>query len=176
MLLLLCGLAQAAELRDIDMDREDGVFRLRSVVWFDAHQAPLYAVFINYDLTEEFTSFVAESRNLEPGADGRRRFYIRNQGCVWFFCKSFERTGVVDHKFSTFIRSTADAELSDFEDSVETWTFSADGDGTLVEYTWEFRTKFWVPPLIGPYVIRRKLERDGPYALNRIEALARGEL
>jgi len=174
-LLLLCGFAHAVELREVNMDKEDGVFMLRSVVWFDAHPAPLYAVFINYDLAKQFSSFVAESRNLEPDENGRRRFYIRNEGCVWFFCKSFQRTGVVEHTFHTYIRSTADAEQSDFESSVETWTFEAEGEGTRVVYTWQLQPKFWVPPLIGPYVLRRKLERDSLRALNRIEALARGE-
>lgn len=174
-LLLLCGAADAAELRGVEIDKTDGMFMLRSAVWFDARQAPLYAVFLNYDLTEQFTRYVVESRNLPPGADGRRRFYIRNEGCVWFYCKSFERTGWVDEEPHTFIQSTADAAMSDFESSVESWTFTTEGRGTLVEYTWAFQPKFWIPPLIGPYILKRKLERDSTHALNRIEAIARGE-
>jgi hypothetical protein len=174
-LFVLCGAVQAAELREVSMDKEDGVFRLRSVVWFDARQEPLYAVFLNYDLTEKFSSFVVESRNLGPDENGQRRFFIRNEGCVWFFCKSFERTGVVRHERHTYIRSTAYADQSDFETSVETWTFEAEGAGTRVVYTWQFRPTFWIPPLIGPYVLQHKLERDAIRALNRIEAIARGE-
>jgi hypothetical protein len=33
--------------------------------------------------------------------------------------------------------------------------------------------KFWVPPGIGPYVIKRKLKSDGGDAIDRIEAIAR---
>jgi hypothetical protein len=34
------------------------------------------------------------------------------------------------------------------------------------------RPGFWVPPAIGPYLIKRKLRREGGRALDRIEALA----
>ena len=172
-MLLFCGVAHAADLREVVMDKEDGVYLLRSTVWFDVGQESLFAVFLDYDLAEDYSSFVSESRNLEPGDDGLRRYYIRNEGCVWFFCRSFERVGVVEHEPFQKIIATADATQSDFASSVETWTLKQEGEGTLVVYTFEFEPKFWIPPLIGPYVLQSKLERDSLYALERIEAIAR---
>ena len=171
-LLLLCGGADAVELREVEVDRKDGRYFMASKIWFDADLESLYAVFLDYDLSSKFSSFIVESRNLEPAENGQRRFYIRNEGCVWFFCKSFERTGDVEHEPYTLIRSTADAELSDFHASLESWTFEAEGEGTVVEYHFEFEPKFWIPPLIGPYVLQRKLENDSVRALRRIEVLA----
>lgn len=173
--LLLCGAAGAAELREIVVDREDGRYSLVSEVWFDTDVAALYAVFLDYDLAEQFSSFVVESRNLEADENGRRRFYIRNHGCVWFVCRSFERTGTVEHEPYNYIRSKADAEASDFHSSLESWEFAADGEGTVVVYRFDFEPKFWLPPLIGPYVLQRKLETDSLRALDRIEAIAQGK-
>lgn len=34
---------------------------------------------------------------------------------------------------------------------------------------------FWVPPLIGPWIIKRTLKVDGMDAIGRIEALALGK-
>jgi hypothetical protein len=34
------------------------------------------------------------------------------------------------------------------------------------------RPKFWVPPIVGPYLIKRKLRTDGIDALSRIEVVA----
>ena len=84
------------ELRNVDVDRKDGRYFLTSNVWFDADVESVFAVFLDNDLSENFSSFIVESRNLEPGENGQRRFYIRNEGCVWFYCKSFERTGSVE--------------------------------------------------------------------------------
>jgi hypothetical protein len=173
-LLLLCATADAVELRNVEVDRAGGRYFMSSEVWFDADLESLYAVFLDYDLSSKFSSFIVESRNLAPDASGRRRFYIRNEGCVLFFCKSFERTGYVEHEQFVFIESIADAELSDFYASLESWTFAAAGAGTVVVYTFEFEPKFWIPPLIGPYVLQSKLKNDSIRALHRIEALAQG--
>lgn len=174
LLLLLSGAVGAAELRSVNVDHVDGRFKLTSQVWFDTDLDSIYAVFLDYDLASRFTSFIVEARNVPPEQSGQRRFYIRNQGCVWFFCSSFERSGRIEHEARQFIRSTADPAVSDFEFSQEEWRFKAEGEGTLVAYDFEFEPKFWIPPLIGPYVLQRKLQRDSSEAIHRIEAIAQG--
>ena len=41
-------------------------------------------------------------------------------------------------------------------------------------YDFEMEPGFWVPPIIGPYVIKRALKASGANAVNRIEAVALG--
>jgi hypothetical protein len=171
-LLLLCGAAGAAELRTVDVDRTAGRYILTSEVWFDTDIESIYAVFLDYDIRSRFSGFIVESRNLEPTAGGQRRFYIRNHGCVWFYCQSFVRSWLVEQEPLVFIRSTADPASSDFHTSLESWRFQAEGSGTLVAYDFEFEPKFWIPPLIGPYMLQQKLRKDSVGAINRIEAIA----
>lgn len=171
-LLLLSHTIGAAELRSVKVDRIDGRYVLQSEVWFDTDLDSIYAVFLDYDVAWRFTSFIVESRNVAPDESGRRRFYIRNRGCVLFFCKSFERNGHVEYQPREFIRSIADPDSSDFHSSLELWRFWEEGAGTLVAYDFEFEPKFWIPPLIGPYVIKRKLRNDSGGAIDRIEAIA----
>ena len=171
-LLTLAVPAGAAELRSINVDRVDGRYVLRSEVWFGAAAEAVYAVFLNYDLSTQFSAAIVESRNLEPDEHGRSRFYIRNAGCVMSFCRSFERYGVVEHDPPRIIQATVDPEVSDFEVSNETWAFHPEGEGTVVIYDLEFEPKFWVPPVIGPYIIQRKMRLRGGEAIDRIEAMA----
>ena len=42
-------------------------------------------------------------------------------------------------------------------------------------YNFEMEPGFWVPPVVGPYVIKRALRSNGNAAVNRIEALALGK-
>ena len=170
--LLFCGAVGAAELRNVEVGRDAGRYFLTSEVWFDTDIESIYAVFLDYDVRSRFTSFIVESRNLEPDAIGRRRFYIRNHGCVWFFCQSFERSGHIELEYLMVIRSIADPELSDFHSSLESWRFRAEGTGTLVAYDYEFKPKFWIPPVIGPYMIQEKLRNNSVRAIDRIEAIA----
>jgi len=171
-LLLVSFSAGAAEMRSIEVDFVDDRYVMHSEVWFAVGIESLYAVFLDWDVSTQFSSAIIESREIEPDASGRRRFYTRNRGCVLFFCMSFERSGYIEHEPFKFIRATANPEISDFHLSEETWKFRTEGLGTIVIYDLEFEPKFWVPPVIGPYLIKRKLRRDGGGAIDRIEAIA----
>ena len=172
LLLLVSGAATAAEMRSIDVRFEDGFYTLDSTVWFDAGIESTYEMFSRWDRSEAFSSAVVEARDLEPDAAGRSGFFVMNRGCILFFCKSLTREGWVEREPFTALRAMADPERSDFEVSNETWTFVEAEGGTIVTYHLHMRPGFWVPPAIGPYLIKRKLRREGGRALDRIEALA----
>ena len=172
LLLLVSGAATAAEMRSIDVQFEQGFYTLESTVWFDAGLESTYEVFSDWDMSVDFSSAVVEARDIEPGDDGRPGFFVRNRGCILFFCKSLTREGWVERERFTVLRAMADPSRSDFEVSNETWTFVEAEGGTIVTYHLYMRPAFWVPPAIGPYLIKRKLRREGGRALDRIEAFA----
>lgn len=165
---------QAADMLSIEVDYEDGIYTMNSEVWFDATVAQVYRVFRYWDYSTRFTSAIVESRDIEPDALGRPRFYVRNKACVLFFCKEFERRGYVESMLNNVIVAFVDPETSDFHLSNERWTFVARDGGTVVTYDFEMKPKFWIPPGIGPYVIKRKLKDSGGQAIDRIEAIAQG--
>ena len=162
----------AADIRDIAIDRDGKRYQMRSEVYFDVDRVSLYEVFRNWDLSPAFSSWIVEARNLEPDDTGRPGFFIRNHGCVLFVCKTLVREGYVDDDPHEMIRATANAERSDFEISDESWHFETEGSGTVVVYTLDMAPKFWVPPVIGPWILKRKLKNDGTDALDRIEKIA----
>lgn len=170
--LLLTGTATAAEMRSVDVDYTDGRYTMVSEVWFDATVEQVYEVFRQWDLSTQFSSTIVEAADVEADDEGRPQFYIRHRGCVLFFCLSFERRGYVESEPNEVLRAFANPETSDFLMSNETWTFAADEGGTVVSYHLLMKPKFWVPPGIGPYMIKRKLKNDGGDALDRIEVIA----
>lgn len=172
MVCLGASLADAAELRSIEVDYVDGQYSLDSVVWFDAAVDDIYHVFRRWDFSSRFSSAIVEARDIAPDANGRPGFYVMNRGCVLFFCKSLVRRGYVEAEPGRVLRAFADPDESDFRMSNETWTFEAEGSGTVVSYSLRMEPDFWVPPAIGPWMIQRKLRNDGGRALERIEAIA----
>lgn len=171
-LILFAVPANAAELRNIKVDHEKGVYTMRSVVWFDAPIDKMYKVFRNWDYSKNFSSAIVEARDVEPDELGRPQYYSRMKGCVLFFCKEFVRQGHAEVVPNEVLRATADPERSDFEFVNEVWTFTEEEGGTVVVYDLKMDPKFWIPPAIGPYFIKRKLKDDGGQAIDRIEALA----
>ena len=167
------GVGSAAEIRSIDVQYEDGYYTLVSVVWFDAGLRSMFYVFSTWDLSDQFSGAVVEARDLEADELGRPGFFVVNRGCVVFFCKTLTRQGYVEIEEEKVLRAIADPALSDFKVSNEAWEFAEEGSGTIVRYTLHMQPDFWVPPAIGPYLIKRKLKTDGGRALDRIEAIAK---
>ncbi|MEJ2256409.1 MAG: hypothetical protein P8X98_05285 [Woeseiaceae bacterium] len=172
-LLALAVPGLAAEIRSLDVRYEDGYYTMRSEAWFDVGVEPMYDVFSSWEISTEFSSAIVEARDLAPDASGRPGFYTVARGCVLFFCKSLTRQGYVERDPPQRLRAVADPEQSDFEVSDETWEFEAVDGGTSVTYTLLMKPSFWVPPAIGPFVIKRTLRNKAGQALDRIESIAR---
>jgi hypothetical protein len=174
-ILLVSRVVISAELRDVVVEKEEKRYRLTSETRFDASAAELYRVLTDYDLFTEFSSVFVESRNLRAAANGKPRYFTRMEGCMLLFCKSFVRIGELTLTPHKEIIATADPKQSDFNYSRERWLLVADGDGVLLKYEFELEPSFWVPPVIGPYVMKRALRSGGADAVDRIEALAQGK-
>ncbi|MDH5456177.1 MAG: hypothetical protein OEY37_08895 [Gammaproteobacteria bacterium] len=174
LLLVLAGAqcAVAAEMRSIDVVYDDGHYSLVSVAWFDAGLDETFDVFSTWDYSPQFSGAIVEARDLEPDEDGRPGYFIINKGCVLFFCRSMTRQGFVERQHNLELRAIADPAVSDFHHFEEHWAFTEEDGGTSVRYELSMVPDFWVPPAIGPYVIKRKLRKDGGRALDRMEALA----
>ncbi|MDH3303946.1 MAG: hypothetical protein OEM92_01945 [Gammaproteobacteria bacterium] len=175
-LLLWLSAASAAELRSIDVEHHKGRYTVLSEVWFDATVEQVFEVFRHWDLSTQFSSAIAESRDLAADEQGRPGYYVRNEGCLLLFCMSFVRQGHVELEVNEELRAVANPEASDFKLAKETWTFVAENGGTVVTYRLLMEPDFWVPPGIGPYLIKRKFKNNGGDAIDRIEAIAQGML
>ena len=173
-LMLAVSAAGAADLREVTVDRVKGRYMLTSETVMEATQQEVYAVLTDYDQFSKFSSAFTESRNVEPDEEGRPRFYNRMEGCVLMFCVSFERYGHLVLTPTSYIQAIVDPEKSDFKHSVESWELVEEDDKTVLIYKFEVEPAFWVPPLIGPFYIRRALRAGAVDAVDRIEAIAQG--
>lgn len=171
----MAAAARPAELGDVSVEREENRYRLTSETRFDARVTDVYRVLTDYDLFTQISSVFVESRNLKPRENGKPRYFTRLEGCILWFCKSFVRVGELTLMPETEIIAMADPVESDFDFSRERWTLRPDGDGTVLVYEFELEPSFWVPPVIGPFIMKRVLKAGGSDAVDRIEALAQGK-
>jgi hypothetical protein len=69
----------------------------------------------------------------------------------------------------------ADAAIGQVAYSRSRWYLEATASGTRVTYAMEMEPDFWVPPLVGPWALKRKLVSGADDAADRLERRARGE-
>jgi len=92
---------------------------------------------------------------------------------VLFFCVTMRRVERMEVDAPSSIRTDTLPEQSDFKHSISEWTLEPEADGTNMIYRLTMEPDFWIPPLIGPWALKQRLERGGTSAVNRIERLAR---
>lgn len=165
----------AASIEFVEVAEEDGRYTLTSDSLVAAPQEAVFEVLTDYDQFVRVSSAFEDSKVLDPEADGTPRVYTKLRGCVLFFCKTLERVEHLTYEAPGSIKTIVIAEESDFSYGVSTWELESVKEGTLVRYQLIMEPDFWIPPLIGPALIKRKLQRGGADAVDRIESLALGE-
>jgi hypothetical protein len=164
----------AAEIRSVDVERIGSRYHLVSDTHFDAGLQDVFDTLIDYDHLAGISETIKESHYLYPAEDGQQLVFTRVAACVLFYCKSVEKVERLEIDAPYRIVTTAIPERSDVRFSRSEWSLSTEeGGGTNVEFKLEFEPDFWVPPIIGPFVIRKLLIKDGESAVQQIEAMAR---
>lgn len=173
LLLLSVKSVFASEVLSLEVSSHDNRYVLDSETYLDASVQSVFEVLLDYDNFTRLSSVYQESRQLGLGPDGAPRVYTLARGCILFVCRSVEKVERLDTRPYVRIVATVIPQLSNLEQGVTEWVLNPDGAGTWLSYRMELVPKFWVPPLIGPPVIRYVLAKGGKDALQRLENLAR---
>jgi hypothetical protein len=166
----------AATIDSIDVSRKKGRYSLVAGAHLDATPESIYAVLTDYDDNRfgRISSVYKESRYLEPANDGTPIVFTRMEGCLLSYCMTLNRTERLETVEPHYIKSYAIPEESDFKYSTSEWQLEPDGvGGTNMSYKLEMEPDFRVPPVIGPWYLKRTLSKGGIRAVSRIERLAR---
>jgi hypothetical protein len=170
------ALGAAATIDDLDVSRQRGLYSLEAEARLAATPESIYAVLTDFDdnAYARISRVYKESRYLdEPAADGTPLIYTRMEGCMLWHCMSLERTERLETEAPYWIKSTALPESSNFKHSTSEWQLERDGANTKMIYKLEMEPDFFVPPIIGPWYLKRTLSQGGLRAVTRIERLAR---
>jgi hypothetical protein len=172
--LLVVG-AGAAEIRTLDFTRDGDIYRVASDVYMAAPPGGVYAVLIDYENLDRLSSAFLETRFIEPIEDGRGLVYLHMEACILFFCRDVKLTEEIRVVPETRVEVTILPAQSDLNYGRSSWDIAAVDDGSLVHYELEMQPSFWIPPIIGPMIMKAVARRKGLRAARRVEALAAGE-
>jgi len=168
------SVAWSATIRSIDVTRAHGLYTLDAETFLDASPEDIYDVLLDYEHFNRISIFYKEHGYLEPDEDGTPVIFTRMEGCLLFYCKSMRRVERLETEWPGHIRTVTLPDRSDFKYSTSEWWLDAEEAGTRMRYRLEMEPDFWVPPVIGPWYLKRTLERGGLRAIQRIERLAKG--
>jgi len=172
--ILLLGAANpalAGEFLTETVSTEDGTYYLNVTAILHAPYLPVYSMLTSYENRADFCPDITESTLLEQHLQSA---VVRTviEDCVAFYCQKIINTEQVTEPEPGHIEAKTIPEKSNLRYGRARWRIFPVEGGTEVIMSAAFQPAFWVPPLIGPSVIRARLQAQAEAAINNIERLS----
>jgi len=166
----------AAELIELGVADEGGIYTVRLEMELDAAADHVQQILMNYRQLHRLNPSIVESHTL-PSPDGKSaRVYTRMETCVFFYCTGFSRVEDIVQSASGDLVAVIVPELSDFKTGRARWRIREKGARTLLVYEASMQPDFFITPLLGNYLVKKKLTHALLVSFNRIECCARSRL
>ncbi|HEX4871889.1 MAG TPA: SRPBCC family protein [Nevskiaceae bacterium] len=176
-LLLGLGLAPAAaaaEIGAVAVSHEQGRYQIRLEARLAAPADAVYAVFTDFSRLGELNPSVREV-DWQPQLDPPE-LTTRLRLCAGLFCRSLrqiQQMTLSPGEAGGQIVARVDGSRSDLRSGEARWAFSACGEQhTCLRFEAELEPGFWIPPLLGPWIVQRQLHEEALTTSRGLERLA----
>lgn len=172
--LLLCLFGTtlyAGELVHARVEHKDKRYIVEIEMLIDAGLVHVQRLLTDYDHLTRLNSAIRESNLIYSLDDHTHRVHVVTEACVTFFCKRISQVQDVEELPGGIIITTVIPEKSDFDYAHARWKISAEGGRTRISFNTDLKPSFWVPPLIGPLLIEKKLREETLATLEGLERL-----
>ena len=127
----------------------------------------------DYDHLGRVNPAIHDSELLAAPAPMLRRVRTVTRSCVAIMCFDMTQVQDVEERADGEIIATIVPGICDFKDGVALWRILPSGSGTHVVFEARMRPKFWVPPLIGTWMIERQINQQLELTVRTLNRLGR---
>lgn len=152
-----------------------GRYVLAFEVVLDAELDKVWQIMTDYEHISQVSRSIVESRIIERLSENHHRVGITSKACILFFCQTVKKVDDVQTTPKNNIVIISDPSESDFSSSVERWHLLAEGAKTRMSYTAEMEPNFFIPPVIGPWLVKSFLIEEIKATAVEVESLASHE-
>jgi hypothetical protein len=126
----------------------------------------------DYDHLGRVNSAIESSEILLERKAGDYQVRTVTKACVWFYCRRIRQVQNVIESQDGSITAVVIPEQSDFKHGYARINLWQEPTGTRVLIRSEVQPDFWIPPIIGPWIIKRKLRSEALETVNNLERVA----
>lgn len=174
--LLVVDFCAAAETVEVQVEHDDDAYHIYFEILLDAPKERVKTILSDYGNLSELSTSIVKSEILSGQAGQDATVDITLRPCVWKLCKTLRKVSEARINAYNAIVYTVVPEKSDFQSGRETVIVSnvPESGLTRVTYNASLVPKFFVPPLLGSWLIRRHVSQNVKDSSERVERLARG--
>jgi ribosome-associated toxin RatA of RatAB toxin-antitoxin module len=153
--LLSAGAVRAEDSLETTVKRAGSLLKVRANFSVDAPAATCYAVLADFDRLEEFVPGLRSS-DVISGPGEPIRLHQVGDASAGFFHVTLDVTLAVRERPPE--RIDFDRIAGNLKQMRGTWTVAGDDRHCGIVYSVDIEPEFWVPPLIGPLLMRNQVE------------------
>ena len=161
----------AGDVLDSHISTQEGHYLLRIDMLIDADTEKVRQLLTDYAHLDRLSHSITQSELLESNPPNYR-IRVTTDGCMLLFCRELVQVQNVAELNDGYILVTVVPEMSDFTYSQNMWRIRSQKNRTRVTYSSDLVPGFWVPPLIGTAIFKRKLLDETRQLIENLETLA----
>lgn len=131
-----------------------------------------YAVFTDFPRLPEINDAIIKAKPIAGGQDGAQRLHTQVRVCVLRFCWVLDQIQDMHVRPPQDVTADIVPEHSNLRFGRASWRIWDEDDHANLVFEAVLEPDFWVPPLIGPWVIERKLRQEAIDTAEGIERIA----
>jgi hypothetical protein len=167
--------ADAVDIRELEVSEDGGVYQINLATVIDAPAEYVYRVLTDYVHLHRLHPSIIQSDILPPPADGVVRIRTRILDCILIFCMDLDRVEDISELPPYHVHATIVPSMCNFRSGKADWRIEDMGGRSRLVYEAQMKPDFTVIPVIGPYLIKRKLRDEMTSSLGKIECIAKIE-
>ncbi|MBI5461660.1 MAG: hypothetical protein HY941_05680 [Gammaproteobacteria bacterium] len=178
LILVLAGVGTvwAGELLEVGIERVDRRYAVDIDARFNTSAERLRVLLTDYPNLGRINASIQHSEVLETNAPQQHCVRTEAHVCVGFFCKDIVQVQDVGVLADGTILATLRPQGSYFSYGIARWQFWEEPTGARMRFHSEIEPAFWVPPIIGPWLIQRALRAETLKSVANLERLAEAPL
>ncbi len=155
----------------LHVSRVGDSYRVRADAYLNATPAEVYAVLGDFGHWTRINPSIRTSRVLKTLASGSTLIYTKTRLCVAFFCHTLRQVQEITEPDPRDIVAVTLPGQSNVKHGSSSWHLKPQDGGTRLIWDATIEPGFWVPPWIGPRIIKDELRRQCRDTLAGIERL-----
>ena len=177
-LIVLCLAAwqvDAVEIRKLEVSEDAGVYQIEVATVINAPAEYVYRVLTDYVHLHRLHPSIIQSDILPSPGAGIVRVRTRILDCILIFCMDLDRVEDISELPPYHVHATIVPSMCNFRSGKADWRIEDMGGRSRLVYEAQMKPDFTVIPVIGPYLIKRKLRDEMTSSLGKIECIAKIE-
>lgn len=173
-LLLAPLVSRADDVHSLSVQDKDGSYIVDLRIDIHAESGALYKVLTDYARLGRINPAISYTRLLATPEDAPPRVKSKIHMCISFYCRNLIQVQKMYALPPDYVRAVIVPGKSDFKAGAAYWRLKSNGNGTaLLHFHANMTPDFWVPPLIGPWLIKRVLRSEAVRTARALERVAR---